>query len=146
MLSSDNKIAAGNPCGLLRRLLIMLYDAVVVIALLMLATALAMLAGMGHQTALQDPVYTACLALVWFFYLAWCWHKGGMTLGMRAWRVCIRDELGDLPGWKQCAVRFLVSILSAAPAGLGFAWSLIDQNNRTWHDMASRTSLLRCQL
>ncbi len=143
MLSGDRKITTGNSCSLFRRLLIMLYDAVVVIALLMLATALAMLAGMGEQTALHDPVYTACLALVWFFYLAWCWHKGGMTLGMRAWRVCITDETGGLPGWRTCAVRFLVSILSAAPAGLGFAWSLIDQKNRTWHDMASRTNLLR---
>ena len=146
MLSSNTKIKAGKPCGLFRRLLIMLYDTVVVIALLMLATTLAMLAGMGNQTALHDPVYTAGLVLIWFFYLAWCWHKGGMTLGMRAWRVCITDERGDLPGWKQCAVRFLVSILSAAPAGLGFAWSLVDQKKRTWHDMASGTSLLRCQL
>lgn len=144
MLSSDDKTTAGNPCGLFRRWLIMLYDAVVIAALLMLVTALAMLAGMGNQTALHDPVYTAGLALVWFLYLAWCWHKGGMTLGMRAWRVCITDETGGLPGWRRCAVRFLVSILSAAPAGLGFAWSLIDQKNRTWHDIASGTRLLRC--
>jgi len=144
MLSSDDNSTAGIPCGLFRRLLIMLYDAVVVVALLMLATALAMVAGMGNQTALHDPVYTASLALVWFVYLAWCWHKGGMTLGMRAWRVCITDETGGLPGWRRCAVRFLVSILSAAPAGLGFVWSLIDQKNRTWHDMASGTRLLRC--
>lgn len=144
MLSNDDKTTAGNPCGLFRRLLIMLYDAIAVVALLMLASTLAMLAGMGNQTALYDPVYTASLALVWFFYLAWCWHKGGMTLGMRAWRVCITDETGGLPGWRRCAVRFLVSILSAAPAGLGFAWSLIDQKNRTWHDIASGTCLLRC--
>jgi len=144
MFPGNNKTASGKPCGLFRRLLIMLYDAIVVIALLMLATAVAMLAGMGNQTALHDPAYTAVLALIWFFYLVWCWHKGGMTLGMRAWRVCITDERGGLPGWKHCAVRFLVSILSAALAGLGFAWSLIDQKDRTWHDMASGTSLLRC--
>jgi len=79
-------VAAGSPCGLFRHVMIMIYDAVVVIALLMLATALAMLFGMDDYTATEDLVYTTCLVAVWFAYLAWCWNKGGMTLGMRACR------------------------------------------------------------
>jgi uncharacterized RDD family membrane protein YckC len=143
MNSHDNKKTNGTPCGLGRRLLIMLYDGVIIAALLMLATAFAMLAGTGNHTAMQDPLYTAYLVLVWFTYLAWCWHKGGMTLGMRAWHVCVTDETGSRPGWGWCAIRFLTSILSAAPAGLGFLWSLIDADKRTWHDKVSRTRLLR---
>jgi uncharacterized RDD family membrane protein YckC len=143
MNAKGNIEIAGTPCGLFRRLLIMLYDGVIIVALLMLATAFAMLAGTGNHTALQDPLYTAYLILVWFTYLAWCWHKGGMTLGMRAWHVRITDETYRRPGWKWCALRFLTSILSAAPAGLGFLWSLIDSEKRTWHDKASRTRLLR---
>ena len=135
--------ASGSPCGLLRRLLIMMYDAVVVIALLMAATAVAMLFGMANNTAVKDPAYTMYLFMIWFLYLGWCWHKGGMTLGMRAWRVCIRNEADKPPGWGQCLLRFLVSFLSAACAGLGFAWSLFENRQRTWHDMASRTRLLR---
>ena len=144
MHSKGIKEIAGTPCGLLRRLLVMLYDGVVIVALLMLATAFAMLAGTGNHTAMEDPLYTAYLVLVWFVYLAWCWRKGGMTLGMRAWHVCITDETGSRPGWRWCAVRFLTSILSASAAGLGFLWSLIDSDKRTWHDKASRTRLLRC--
>jgi uncharacterized RDD family membrane protein YckC len=144
MNSQSNKEQFGTPCGLFRRLLIMLYDGVIIVALLMLATVFAMLAGTGNHTAMQDPFYTAYLILVWFAYLAWCWHNGGMTLGMRAWHVCITDETGRRPGWGWCVIRFLTSILSAAPAGLGFFWSLIDSEKRTWHDKASRTRLLRC--
>lgn len=143
MKSNNNKDRTEIPCGLPRRLLIMLYDGVIIIALLMLATALAILAGTGNHTAFKDPLYTTYLFLVWFTYLAWCWHKG-MTLGMRAWRVRITDHAGRRPGWKWCTVRFLVSILSAGLAGLGFLWSLIDSNKQTWHDKASRTQLLRC--
>ena len=145
MRSSRNKNLSGTPCGLTRRLLIMFYDGVIIVALLMLATAIVMLAGTGNHTAMQDPLYTAYLGLVWFTYLAWCWHKGGMTLGMRAWKVCISDETGHRPGLKSCAVRFLVSIFSAAFAGVGFLWSLIDSDKRTWHDKASNTRLLHCQ-
>lgn len=144
MQSLSKKEKPETPCGLARHLLIMLYDGVVIIALLMLATALAMLAGMGNQTAMQDPTYTAFLVAIWFMYLLWCWHGGGMTMGMRAWHVCIIDEKGDHPGWGSCAIRFLVSILSATVASLGFLWPLFDSKKRTWHDMASGTRLMRC--
>ena len=36
----------------------------------MLGTMLAMLAGFGGRTAMKDPVYTAYLLAIWFFYLA----------------------------------------------------------------------------
>jgi uncharacterized RDD family membrane protein YckC len=134
---------SGSPCSLLRRLAIIVYDSIVVISLLMLATMLAMLAGFGGRTAMKDPIYTAYLLAVWFLYLAWCWHKGGMTVGMRAWRVKIEDKDGHRPGWGMSALRFLVSLVSAALAGLGFLWSLIDAGKRTWHDILSGTRLVR---
>lgn len=135
--------AAGSPCGLFRRLIIIIYDAVVIFALLMLATAIPMLFGMANYTAAKDPAYTLYLFMVWFLYLGWCWHRGGMTMGMRAWRVCIETESGTRPSWKQCLARFLMSLLSAVCAGLGFIWSAVDSNRRTWHDIVSRTRLLR---
>ena len=131
------------PCSLFRRLAIIVYDSAIVMALLMLATMLAMFAGFGGRTAMKDPFYTAYLLSIWFFYLTWCWHKGGMTVGMRAWRVRIEDENGNRPGWGQCTIRFLTSLLSAAAAGIGFAWALIDSRNRTWHDILSGTRLIR---
>ena len=121
----------------------MLYDTFAVMALLLLATALALLAGSGQVTAGKDLFFTLYLLLVGFIYLAFCWRKGGMTVGMRAWKVRIESGQGNAPGWGQCAVRFLVSLLSAACLGLGFAWSLFEPRKRTWHDMASRTRLLR---
>jgi len=131
------------PCNLGRRLLIMAYDAVAVIALLMLTTALAMAAGFRELSPLRDPAYAAALLLTWFAYLAWCWHCGGMTLGMRAWRVRIEHVSGGRPGWGACGGRFLVSLLSAAAAGLGFLWSLFDPQRRCWHDIVSQTRLVR---
>jgi len=122
---------------------IIVYDFVIVISLLMLATLLAMLAGFGGRTAMQDPAYTVYLLSIWFFYLAWCWHKGGMTVGMRAWRVKIEDESGNQPGWGKSTIRFLASLLSAAAAGIGFAWALVDSRKRSWHDILSGTRLIR---
>jgi uncharacterized RDD family membrane protein YckC len=33
--------------------------------------------------------------------------------------------------------------VSLAAAGLGFLWSLVDAERRTWHDLASGTVLVR---
>jgi len=109
----------------------------------MLATMLAMLAGYGGRTAMKDPAYTVYLFLIWFFYLTWCWHQGGMTIGMRAWRVRIEDESGNRPGWGKSAIRFLLSLVSAAAAGTGFLWALGNAGKRTWHDILSGTRLVR---
>lgn len=134
---------APMPCELWRRLLAMSYDAVIVIALLMLATALAMLAGFREMTALRDPGFTLYLAGVCLLYFSLSWHRGGMTLGMRAWRIRIAARDGGLPGWSRCLARFLAAMLSAAPAGAGFFWSLFDARKRAWHDRLSGTFLYR---
>lgn len=130
-----------NPCSLWRRLAVMIYDSFAVLALLLLATSAAMLAGFRNVTAGQDALFTAWLLLVWFLYLAWCWRNGGMTIGMRAWRVCIESDDGSRPGWGACLLRFLVAMLSAAALGAGFIWSWFDRHNRCWHDIASGTRL-----
>lgn len=132
-----------KPCGLGRRLLIMAYDAVAVLALMMVVTALAMLAGFHELHVVRDLPYAAVLLLTWFLYLAWCWRRGGMTLGMRAWRVRLERSGGGLPGWGACALRFLASLLSAAALGCGFWWSLVDRERRCWHDTFSKTRLVQ---
>lgn len=121
----------------------MLYDSVAIAALLMAATALAMLAGFHELSVRRDPLYALYLLAVWFGYLGWCWHHGGMTLGMRAWRVRIESADGGLPGWGRCLARFLLSLLSAGAAGAGFLWSLVDRRQRCWHDLWSGTNLIR---
>jgi uncharacterized RDD family membrane protein YckC len=131
------------PCGFWRRLASIVYDAAIVIALLMLAALAAMLAGFRDQTALRDTGYTLYLAAVWCGYVTGCWHIGGMTLGMRAWRVRIEDQQGGRPGWPACLARFAFSIVSAAAAGIGFIWAFANPEKRCWHDILSRTRLIR---
>jgi len=140
---SEHAARAGYPrCGLPRRLAAMAYDAVIVTGLLLIAAAAASPLDAGNQQALRDPAFTLYLLAVWFVYLALCWMRGGMTLGMRAWNVVLLAD-GGRPGWSRCAVRFAVSLLSAAALGAGFLWSLADPQRRCWHDIVSRTGLYR---
>ncbi len=131
------------PCGLGRRLLVMIYDSVVIIAILMAAAAMGLLFGQSQKVALHDPVYTAYLVVFWFLYLAWCWRCGGITLGMRAWKVRLIADGSDQVSWKQCSIRFLMSLVSATALGVGFLWALFNPRKLTWHDSVSRTRLVR---
>jgi uncharacterized RDD family membrane protein YckC len=131
-----------RPCGLGRRLLCVLYDAVILMGLLMIAGALALPVS-GERVAFRDIPYTLFLLAVCFAYLGWCWTRAGQTLGMRAWRVRIVSLDGGNVGWIASAIRFLVGLLSAAAAGLGFLYALIDPDHRCWHDLASGTRLVR---
>ena len=129
-------------CGLPRRLAAMLYDTIILLALLMLATAVAMLLGFRELSMLEDPLYALYLVSVCFLYLAWCWRRG-MTVGMRTWRFRIENDSGGTPGWGRCLARFCTALLSLAALGMGFAWALFDDRKRAWHDILSGTRLRR---
>jgi uncharacterized RDD family membrane protein YckC len=141
--------------GLFRLLLVMLYDAIIVFAILMVAGAIALKLPFSRQVAGEDFAYTVYLLSAWFFYLAWCWRKSGMTLGMRAWKVRLvstraenmfpakdRNPAPQPPSWWQCGLRFAGAWVSALCAGLGYAWILVDRQHMSWHDRLSGTRLV----
>ena len=61
---------------------------------------------------------------------------------MRAWRLRLVAIGGRRVTWRHAIVRYLAALLSWAAAGLGFAWSLIDEEKRSWHDLLSGTRLV----
>jgi uncharacterized RDD family membrane protein YckC len=130
-------------CPLLRRLLVMFYDGVVLLGLLMLASAVALPFGNAQKIAFQDIWFTLWLLMVCFAYLGGCWHYGGMTVGMRAWRVKIISTNGQAISWSRCVLRFITGTVSLAILGLGILWGLIDKKNRGWHDLAAQTLLIK---
>ena len=132
-----------RPCGLPRRLLIMLYDGLVVIALWILAGAIALPFIDEGTRAGTHAGFSLYLLLVGYGYFAWCWQHGGMTLGMRAWRVRLVSDTGEpMNAWRS-AGRLLGAFVSALPCGAGFVWSLFDDHRRTWHDRWSHSRLVR---
>jgi uncharacterized RDD family membrane protein YckC len=130
-------------CPFARRLLVMVYDTVILLGLLILATAVALPFGDVNKVAMRDFWFTLWLLTVCFAYLGGCWRYGGMTLGMRAWRVRLVRYDGQLISWPGCLLRFIVGMFSVGALGLGILWALVDTKNRGWHDLAARTILIR---
>lgn len=128
--------------GLTRRLLAILYDSLLLFAVLYLATAIVLPFRGGEAIAPQTPWYSAYLLVVSFLYFGGFWTHGGQTLGMRAWRMRLTSKEGEVVSWGQALARFLGSLGSWAPLGLGFAWALFDRKRMTWHDHLSRSVLV----
>ncbi len=142
--ATTQSIVQDQPCGLLRRLLIMLYDAFPATAIVFLA-GFAVLPLTGDKILLgRNPAYTLYVMMMIYLYFVVCWVRIGQTVGMRAWKVELVTNDGNRAGWRAASVRFAASFLSLAPLGLGYWSCLLRKDRACWHDRISRTRLRRC--
>ena len=107
---------AGLPC----RLAAIVYDGLLLLGVLVGATALALglaVAAFGseavrlHNPLTGNPFFRTYLLLVCFFFYGGFWTHGGQTLGMRAWRLRLQRRDGQGISWWQALLRFLIGSL-----------------------------------
>lgn len=138
--------AAGAPvpASLPRRVAAMVYDGLLLFAMMMIATALFLPLTGGEAVTWQSfPALTVLhrlvlLGIVIGFY-GICWTRQGQTLGMQSWRLLTERSDGRRLTWTDSARRVGYGVLSWLPAGLGWWWALFDRERRTWHDLLSGT-------
>ncbi len=129
--------------GFLRRIGAMLYDALLVGALLFLATIPFIAVRGGEPVERGDNlVYQVTLVVVVYAFFVGFWSGPGRTLGMQSWRLQLENDEGKVPSVAQASLRFLASLLSWLPLGLGFLWQLWDHEKLTWHDRISHTRVV----
>lgn len=155
--------------GLRRRLASLLYEALVVLAILFLVVALFSLAALAIPGLGRPALLAVCFAAVGG-YFAYCWHHG-QTLAMRAWKIRIEDLSSRPPTWGRSCMRYVFAWVWIAPplalmaaikpqaaslavamgtdaaAVLGWMalWalaSLLRADKQFWHDVASGTRLV----
>ena len=139
---SSVPLSTTAPAPLWRRLAAMVYDTLIVIALLMFATALALPLNQGEAFGAGNlwlQLYLAAIALGFFLLF---WRKGGQTLGMRAWKIKLVTDSDTAPGYVQLLVRAVSAAVGIALLGLGVLWSLVDRDRLAVHDRLSHTRLV----
>jgi uncharacterized RDD family membrane protein YckC len=75
-------------------------------------------------------------------YFIYCWVRGGQTLPMRAWRLRLATADGGPVPPQRAMVRYLVAVIGASCAGLGFAWALWDRERQFLHDRIAGTRIV----
>ncbi len=125
--------------SVLRRLASMLYEALVLGAVLFVA-ALIFILQRDPNAPDALPFFQAYLLLVMLGYFSWFWTHGGQTVAMRAW--CFRVERTDGRPLRfvQASMRFLLAWLLP----VSIVWALFDRDKRFLHDRLARTRLAMC--
>ncbi|MBA2077738.1 RDD family protein [Rhodanobacter sp. PCA2] len=163
----ERKQMSHEPCPLWRRLAALLYDLLIVVAIVMVVGLLCQLATGGRliETGAHAVVplwYQVLQGVVVAAYFVASWQRGGQTLGMRPWRIRVSRDDGGAISLQQAVIRVLVAaapllLLALEPAiglratlwavlGAWVLWlavALFDPRRRALHDLAAGTELRR---
>ncbi|WEN16181.1 RDD family protein [Rhodanobacter sp. AS-Z3] len=155
------------PCQLWRRLLALVYDVLIVVAIVMVVGLLCQLATAGNliTTGAKTAVplwYQLLQGVVVAAYFISSWRRGGQTIGMRPWRIRLTGDDGSAVTLQQSLIRLLVAgapmvlLLLTPTLGLRltlwtllavwtawFAVALFDPRRRAVHDFATGTEVRR---
>ena len=85
--------------------------------------------------------YDVYLLAISYLYFTWHWTHGGQTLGMRSWKIRLRQNDAGNVRWGNASLRFLLAMLSGLALGAGFFLALIDPDRLAFHDRYSNTRL-----
>jgi uncharacterized RDD family membrane protein YckC len=140
-------VTSGTSAGFGRRLAALLYDSVLLAALLVVFTSGAVF--LNHRVAVEPAtagawVYlyrTGLLGVIAGYYLL-NWTRSGQTLGMRAWHLRAVTPSGQPLAWKDAALRLVFGVLAWAPAALGVLWLYADPEHLALHDRWSKTRIV----
>ncbi len=142
----------------------MIYEAVIVAALLFIASLLFHGATTGRLVGAPRLAFQIYLATVLGLYFVWFWHRG-QTLPMRTWRVRLVARDGGPVTPLRALARYLVAAMAIGssfaaglylrehpdaaiawavlvPGPLSLAWALADRDRQTLYDRIVGTRLV----
>jgi uncharacterized RDD family membrane protein YckC len=140
-------VTGGYSAGFARRFAALIYDALLLAALLLIFTTvsvmlLARTAIVPETAGLWAYVYRAALLAIIVGYYVVNWTRSGQTLGMRAWRLRAVDAQGRRMNLRAALLRCLCGVLAWAPAALGVLWLYLDSEHLAVQDRLSGTRVL----
>lgn len=159
----QTKLATTRTANLRRRLLAMLYDGFLLLAILFCVTAVytmivIALSGNGIDSQASnvqtgdvltnlEPVdlgwpYYPLMILTYIGFYLYFWKKTGQTLGMQAWKIKLISKEEKALSTQQLVIRLAGSFLSLGLFGLGYLTLLVNRDAGTWHDRISKTRVI----
>lgn len=147
-MSAGPIAGAGSSARFGRRFAALIYDGLLLTALLMIYTAACIAFIPGHAAVTRQSaghwylLYRAGEILVIGCYYIVNWVRSGQTLGMRAWHLRTVTDGGTALGWDCAVLRFACGILAWPPAALGVIWLYFDPDHLAIHDRLSRTRVV----
>ncbi len=132
------------PAPLLRRTISLIYEALLLAALLWCAALLFSILESRLTATHARTVFQVYSALIAGAYFVWQWSHGGQTLPMKTWRMRLVTRDGAPVGARLAWMRYLVALTGLLLLGVGFLWALVDPERQFLHDRFAGTRIVRC--
>lgn len=116
---STTKPDSPDLVGPTRQLLALFYDAWLLAAVFMVASAITLPFTHGEPVKPGNPFMTSYIFFVWYGFYAWFWTHGGQTLGMRSWKIKLISDTGEPLSLWHTLLRFLTGIPAWLFIGIG---------------------------
>ena len=128
-----------------RRLASGLYEALIVLALVFMATLpFSYLFGDATQGWRRHLLQAWVLAVL-AAYFTWFWTHGGQTLPMQTWKLRVVAADGQRIYLKQAVARYLFAVIGFFLLGCGILWALFDRDGLFLHDRLAGTKIVRME-
>ncbi len=137
----DNAIAP-TPAPLLARIAAMIYESLLVTAVVFVASFIIIPVVGEMHAAWQRHLFQFYIVGVLFAYFSAFWLRSGQTLAMKTWRIRLVQANGDPITFKQALLRFCLALFGLLLAGVGFWWALVDRDRQFLHDRVAGTRLV----
>ena len=125
-----------------RRLISLVYEALILAALLLAATLPIVLLTRGWDHLYSRlTLQTGLLIICGGFYVAQ-WRGMGQTLPMKTWKLRLVCADGTPVTRMRAAGRYAVALVSISAMGMGFLWAVLDRDKQFLHDRLAGTRLV----
>lgn len=142
MNPTNTEIPAAVHAGIARRLASLAYDALLIVALVLVMTFpfVGMTSGKvstGSRYALQIYLLVVCGA-----YFVWFWRHGGQTLPMKTWHIKLVTQFGGRLTWGLAIKRYAYAAAGTFALGITYIWAIFDRDRQFLHDRLAGTRII----
>ncbi len=140
-MNSPKIIETSTP-GFWRRILCMIYEFLLLIAVLFIAGFIFHLVYHDTDSPYFRPVFQLYLFSVAGIYLIWFWTHGGQTLAMQTWKIRVISTNGERISIWQAIARYFFAVTSISFFGCGIIWALFDREGQFLYDRLAGTKII----
>jgi len=128
--------------GMARRLACMLYESLVVFAVLLIGFLLPQIVLSAFGVVVSGKLLWLHTLALLMFYFVWFWLNGGQTLPMKTWKLVLIGADGRRLRPLQAVLRYLVAWPSILLCGIGIFWAFFDKDRQFLHDRIAGTRIV----
>ena len=129
--------------GFWRRFVCLLYEALILLAVIFIASFIFHLIFRDPQATYFRHLYQFYLLVVMGYYFIWFWTHGGQTLAMQTWKMRVVTTEYKKLDERKAMIRYLLAVTGTLFLGAGFLWALIDPEHLYLHDRLTGTRLIK---